>query len=123
MIENIEYEKSFLKQQSKLISKHALTQRQIDETIELYKHNKLDPKLHYHSICCKKDLYRKSISVIGTNQQYKMLFYSKDQRIQNSKDQRIQRIKGSKGSKDPKDQRMKGQVLGINMLKMNYAII
>ena len=74
MIENIEYEKSFLKQQSKLISKHALTQEQIDDTIDLYKQNKRDMKLYYHSICCKRDLHRKSISVLGTNQKYKILF-------------------------------------------------
>ena len=74
MIENIKYEKSFLKQQNKLIAKHALTQKQIDETIELYRHNKLDVKLHYHSICCKRDLQRKSISVLKTNQKYKILF-------------------------------------------------
>ncbi len=74
MTENITYEKSFLKQKSKLISKHALTQKQIDDTIDFYKKDKLNPALHYHSICCKKDLYRKSISVLGMNQQYKILF-------------------------------------------------
>ncbi len=74
MIENIKYEKSFLKQKSKLISKHALTQKQIDDTIDLYRQNKLDPRLYYHSICCKKDLHRKSISVLKSNQQYKILF-------------------------------------------------
>jgi len=74
VIENIKYEKSFLKQKEKLISKHALTQKQIDDTIELYRRDKLNPALHYHSICCKKDLNRKSISVLKTNQQYKILF-------------------------------------------------
>lgn len=74
MIENIKFEKSYLKQVSKLIQKHSLTQNQIDQTIQLYISNKNDNKLYYHSICCKKDKHRKSISVIGTNQQYKILF-------------------------------------------------
>ena len=74
MIENIKYEKSFLKQKSKLINKFGLTQKQIDKTIDLYRNNKTNPRLHYHSICCKRDLHRKSISVLGKNQQYKILF-------------------------------------------------
>ena len=73
MIENIKYEKSFLKQSSKLISKNTLTQKQVDETIELYKSNKTDIKLHHHSICCKRDKHRISISVLGSNQEYKIL--------------------------------------------------
>lgn len=74
MIENIKFEKSYLKQAAKLVNKRAVTQAQIDQTIELYKTNKNNSKLYYHSICCKKDKHRKSISVIGTNQQYKILF-------------------------------------------------
>lgn len=74
MIENIKYEKSFLKQKSKLIAKNALTKKQIEDTIELYINSKTDTRLHYHSICCKRDLHRKSISVLGKNQQYKILF-------------------------------------------------
>ena len=73
MIENIKYEKSYLKQLAKLIKKNAISQEQIDKTIKLYKNDKNNNKLYYHSICCKRDKHRKSISVIGTNQQYKIL--------------------------------------------------
>ena len=78
MIENIKYEKSYLKQLSKLIKKNSITQEQIDKTIELYLKDKNNAKLFYHSICCKRDKHRKSISVIGTNQQYKILLAQYD---------------------------------------------
>lgn len=75
MIENINYnyEKSFDKQKLKLITKGILTSEQINKTIELYKENKTDSKLYYHTIICKKDKNRKSISVLGTGQDYKIL--------------------------------------------------
>ncbi len=66
-------ETSFLHQSAKLIKSSALTQKQIDETIELYKSDKSNNKLHYHKIICKKDKCRKSIAVIDSNQQYKIL--------------------------------------------------
>ena len=67
------FEPSFERQCTKLIKVTSLTKIQIDETIELYKQNKLNSKLHYHKIICKKDKCRKSIAVIDTNQQYKIL--------------------------------------------------
>jgi len=74
VIENIKFENSYLKQVSKLIKNHSLTKEQINNTIELYKTNRNDTRLYYHSICCKRDKHRKSIAVLGTNQQYKILF-------------------------------------------------
>ncbi len=73
MIENIRYEKSFLKQLAKLIDKNVLTQEQVDKTVLLYQKEKTDIRLHYHSICCKRDKHRKSISILGSNQEYKIL--------------------------------------------------
>ena len=73
MIENIKYEKSFNKQSGKLVSKNILTQKQIDDTILLYQEDKTDVRLRYHSICCKRDKHRKSISVLGSTQEYKIL--------------------------------------------------
>jgi len=70
---NFTLEPSFLRQSAKLVSSGALTQVQIDETIELYKSDKANNKLHYHKIICKKDKCRKSIAVINSNQQYKIL--------------------------------------------------
>ena len=66
-------EPSFAHQCSKLIKSSALTQKQIDETIELYKSDKSNNRLHYHKIICKKDKCRKSIAVLNSNQQYKIL--------------------------------------------------
>jgi len=60
------YEKSFLKQKEKLVKKSILSEKQIDETIELYKKDKNSIKLYYHSICCKRDKHRKSIAVLRT---------------------------------------------------------
>jgi len=71
---NFTLEPSFLRQSAKLISSGTLTQVQIDKTIELYKSDKVNNKLHYHKIICKKDKCRKSIAVINSNQQYKILF-------------------------------------------------
>ena len=66
-------ESSFLHQSSKLIKASALTQKQIDETLALYKIEKTNPKLHYHKIICKKDKCRKSIAILNSNQEYKVL--------------------------------------------------
>ena len=73
MIENIRFEKSFLKQLAKLINKNVLTQEQVDKTVLLYQKEKTNIQLHYHSICCKRDKHRKSISILGSNQEYKIL--------------------------------------------------
>ena len=70
---NYKLEPSFTHQCSKLIKSSALTQKQIDETIELYKSDKSNNKLHYHKIICKKDKCRKSIAILNSNQQYKIL--------------------------------------------------
>jgi len=67
------FEPSFERQCVKLIKATSLTQIQIDETIELYQQDKHNSKLHYHKIICKKDKCRKSIAVIDTKQQYKIL--------------------------------------------------
>jgi hypothetical protein len=67
------FEPSFTHQCSKLIKSSALTQKQIDETIELYKSDRCNNRLHYHKIICKKDKCRKSIAVLNSNQQYKIL--------------------------------------------------
>ena len=66
-------EQSFLHQCSKLVKSSTLSQQQIDDTLSLYKSDKTDQKLHYHKIVCKKDKCRRSIAVIGSNQQYKIL--------------------------------------------------
>lgn len=71
---NLNYEKSFLKQKDKLIKNGSLTQKQITKTINQYFQDKSNHSLYYHSICCKRDKHRKSISVLGTNQNYKILF-------------------------------------------------
>jgi hypothetical protein len=70
----LNFEKSFLKQRDKLIKSGAITLKQVSDTIELYKTDKNNPKLYYHSICCKRDKHRMSIAVVGTNQKYKILF-------------------------------------------------
>lgn len=74
-------EPSFLHQCSKLIKLSVLSQKQIDQSIELYKINKHDNKLHYHKIICKKDKCRKSIAVLQSNQQYKILISEQGNKI------------------------------------------
>ena len=74
-------EQSFLHQCSKLINTSSLAQEQIDETIALYKSDKTSPKLHYHKIICKKDKCRKSISILGSHQQYKILLSEQNSKI------------------------------------------
>ncbi len=66
-------ESSFTHQCTKLIKSSALTQKQIDATIALYKSDKTNQKLRYHKIICKKDKCRRSIAVINSNEQYKVL--------------------------------------------------
>ena len=75
------FEPFFKRQCSKLIKMTPLTQIQIDETINLYKQDKFNPKLHYHKIICKKDKCRKSIAVIDTNQQYKILLSEQQNKV------------------------------------------
>jgi mRNA-degrading endonuclease YafQ of YafQ-DinJ toxin-antitoxin module len=55
----------------KIISSHALTKEEIEETEELFKKDPLTPSLRYHKIACKKDKYRHSITVPNT--QYRIL--------------------------------------------------
>ncbi|MCX6052336.1 MAG: hypothetical protein NTZ60_07450 [Campylobacterales bacterium] len=69
----IAFETVFQKQKSKLIESGALTLEQIDETIDLFLKNKSDIRLHYHKIICKKDKCRRSITVLYTDQSYKIL--------------------------------------------------
>ena len=75
------FEPSFQRQSAKLIKATALTQTQIDKTITLYKSEKNNPKLHYHKIVCKKDKCRKSIALLDTNQQYKILLSEQQDKI------------------------------------------
>ena len=75
------FEPSFKKQCKKLIKTGVLTQIQIDATIELYKSDITSAKLHYHKIICKKDKCRKSIAVLHSKQQYKILLSEQNQTI------------------------------------------
>ena len=74
-------EPSFKKQCSKLVKSGTITQIQVDETIELYKSDAANAKLHYHKIICKKDKCRKSIAVLHSNQQYKILLSEQSEKV------------------------------------------
>ncbi len=67
-------EPAFIRQSTKLVKSGVLTQNQIDDTIKLYQSDISNSKLHCHKIICKKDKCRKSIAVLNSNQQYKILF-------------------------------------------------
>ena len=69
----IAFETIFEKQKSKLVESGALTFEQIEETINLFLKNKSDIRLRYHKIICKKDKCRRSITVLYTDQSYKIL--------------------------------------------------
>lgn len=69
----IAFETVFEKQKSKLVESGALRLEQIEETIQLFLKNKSDVRLRYHKIVCKKDKCRRSISVLYTDQSYKIL--------------------------------------------------
>ena len=69
----IAFETVFEKQKSKLIELGALDLEQIEETIQLFLKNKSDIRLRYHKITCKKDKCRRSITVLYTDQSYKIL--------------------------------------------------
>lgn len=69
----IAFETVFEKQKSKLVESGALTLEQIEETINLFLKNKSDVRLRYHKIICKKDKCRRSITVLFTDQTYKIL--------------------------------------------------
>jgi hypothetical protein len=69
----IAFETIFEKQKSKLVESGALTFEQIEETINLFLKNKSDVRLRYHKIICKKDKCRRSITVLYTDQSYKIL--------------------------------------------------
>jgi len=63
----------FERQKLKLIKDHAFSEKQVHDTIELYREDKNSGNLHGHKIVCKRDKKRYSISVLGTNQEYKIL--------------------------------------------------
>ena len=69
----IAFETIFEKQKGKLVESGALTFEQIEETINLFLKNKSDIRLRYHKILCKKDKCRRSITVLYTDQSYKIL--------------------------------------------------
>jgi len=69
----IAFEAVFEKQKGKLVESGALTLDQIEETINLFLKNKSDIRLRYHKIICKKDKCRRSITVLYTDQSYKIL--------------------------------------------------
>ena len=69
----IAFETVFEKQKDKLVESGALTFEQIEETINLFLKNKSDIRLRYHKIVCKKDKCRRSITVLYTDQSYKIL--------------------------------------------------
>jgi hypothetical protein len=69
----IAFETVFEKQKGKLVESGALTLEQIEETINLFLKNKSDVRLRYHKIICKKDKCRRSITVLCTDQSYKIL--------------------------------------------------
>lgn len=69
----IALETVFEKQKEKLVESGALTLEQIKETINLFLKNKSDVRLRYHKIICKKDKCRRSITVLYTDQSYKIL--------------------------------------------------
>ena len=70
----IEYEPLFIRNRNKLIKRGAITQKQLDNTIELFKSNEFHPSLYNHKIKYKKDKYRRSIALLENNQKYKILF-------------------------------------------------
>lgn len=70
----IEYEPLFIRNRDKLIKRGAITQKQLDNTIELFKSNEFHSSLYNHKIKCKKDKYRRSIALLESNQKYKILF-------------------------------------------------
>lgn len=61
----------YLRTKKKLLKKHALTQNDIDMTLEVFEKDKEDVSLHYKKMICKKDKERYSIRVVNT--QYRIL--------------------------------------------------
>ena len=61
----------YFRTQKKLLKKHALSQRHIDTTLELFSINSSDPSLQFKKMTCKKDKNRYSIRVQNT--QYRVL--------------------------------------------------
>jgi len=70
----IVYEKSFIKQKDKLLKKNILTEKQINQTIDTFKENEYNSNLYNHKINCKYNKNRRSLAVLGSNQEYKILF-------------------------------------------------
>jgi len=61
----------YLRTKKKLLKKHALSENDIDITLDLFKENKEHLSLHYKKMICKKDKDRYSIRVLNT--QYRIL--------------------------------------------------
>ncbi len=61
----------FLRSQKFIIKKHILSQKKIDDTLELFIKDPKDKTLHYKKMICKKDKNRYSIRIPNT--QYRIL--------------------------------------------------
>jgi mRNA-degrading endonuclease RelE of RelBE toxin-antitoxin system len=61
----------YTRTKKKLLKKHALSQNDIDRTVELFKKDKEHLSLHYKKMICKKDKDRYAIRVLNT--QYRIL--------------------------------------------------
>ena len=67
----IEYSKDYIRTLKRITKRHILSSQLIDESIQLYLANRSDPKLQFKKIACKRDKYRCSIRIVGT--QYRIL--------------------------------------------------
>ena len=61
------FSRSFERDYRKITKNNKLLKEKIDFTIETFKSNFKDPRLHYKHIVCKKDKFRYSIRVINTS--------------------------------------------------------
>ena len=68
---NIEYSKEYLRSLKRILKRRILSKADIDETIEKFKINPYDNKLHFKKINCKRDKNRHSIRILNT--QYRIL--------------------------------------------------
>jgi mRNA-degrading endonuclease RelE of RelBE toxin-antitoxin system len=67
----VEYSKDYLRTLKHITKKRTVSSETIDEAIHLYLSNKEDPRLQFKAIACKRDKYRHSIRIPGT--QYRIL--------------------------------------------------
>ena len=67
----IEYSKDYIRTLKRITKRHILSSNAIDNTINLYLSNSSDPRLQFKKITCKRDKYRYSMRIPGT--QYRML--------------------------------------------------